>query len=724
MKKYGRFTLGGIQQKIFNLVLISIILVMAVYSVVIFYQYGHLGNVVQDANERQKQSILRISQDTMNQVVNKSMSSGIRQEARIADDMLASLGGNVRMLADYAERILADPDAYGPHAYAAPDPANEGRTVTQLLTEEGVDSGDPAVAGRLSLLANMSEMMETLYRTNRINACYIATTDGVMLLADDHSAEKFGEDGAVIHFPMRQRSWYTGAAETGGLFFTDVQEDVFTGKIGIMCGMPVYCGGELAGVVGADLYLDAMAETVAASTESGGFLFIVNQNGHVIFSPRTEGLFRVQVADQAKDLRQAEETKLAALVKDALAEQTDVRLVEADGSIYYMTGAPIPTVGWTMICAVEKAVTDQPSMMLAQAHESILNEAVSTVNSNLDSGRRTFMILIIAVLILTVTAALALAGRIVRPLTLMTREILSMGGENLQFRMNKAYKTKDEIEVLAEAFSDLSARTTSYVDQVRTITAEKERIGSELRMATAIQESQVPRLFPAFPQRTEFDLYAMMKPAKEVGGDFYDFFLIDDDHIALVMADVSGKGVPAALFMMVSRVLIKTHLQSGKGPAETLATVNDQLCDSNGTDFFITTWIGVLEISTGRGIAANAGHEHPAVCRRNGKYELVIYSHSPAVGVMNGMVFREHEFRMEPGDSLFVYTDGVAEATDGANAQFGTQRMLDALNEDPGATPESALHHVMDGLTAFVGDAVQFDDITMLCLTYKGPKAP
>lgn len=248
------------------------------------------------------------------------------------------------------------------------------------------------------------------------------------------------------------------------------------------------------------------------------------------------------------------------------------------------------------------------------------------------------------------------------------------------------------------------------------------RLATELSMATDIQASQLPRLFPAFPTREEFDLYASMTPAKEVGGDFYDFFLIDDDHIALVMADVSGKGVPAALFMMIARVLIKSHLQNGESPAQALNNVNSQLCEGNDARLFVTVWLAVLEISTGKGVAANAGHEHPALRRADGSYELDIYKHSPAVAALSITKYKEHEFFLNPGDSLFVYTDGVPEANNAKNELLGNERMLEALNKNPDASPKEVLDNVMDGINTFVKGAEQFDDITMMCLKYNGVK--
>ena len=282
--------------------------------------------------------------------------------------------------------------------------------------------------------------------------------------------------------------------------------------------------------------------------------------------------------------------------------------------------------------------------------------------------------------------------------------------------------TNDEIEELAGTFKKTNADLRKYIKELSAVTAEKERIGAELNVATRIQADMLPSIFPAFPRRDEFDLFASMSPAKEVGGDFYDFYLIDDDHIALVVADVSGKGVPAALFMVIAKTLIKSRAMLGESPSQILYNVNNQLSEGNESSMFVTVWLAVIQLSTGKGLAANAGHEHPAIRRAGGKYELSVYRHSPAVAMIEGMKFPEHEFELHPGDSLFMYTDGVAEAVDPAYEQFGTDRMLDALNKNPDASPEKQTKTLRAAIDKFVGEAEQFDDITMLCLKYTGPK--
>ncbi|MBR0218336.1 MAG: SpoIIE family protein phosphatase [Clostridia bacterium] len=281
-------------------------------------------------------------------------------------------------------------------------------------------------------------------------------------------------------------------------------------------------------------------------------------------------------------------------------------------------------------------------------------------------------------------------------------------------------RSKDEIGDLYREIRTMEGRMVEYLDNLTRVTAEKERIGAELNIATQIQADMLPRIFPAFPERHEFDLFATMDPAKEVGGDFYDFFLVDDDHICLVMADVSGKGVPAALFMVIAKTLIKNRAQMGDSPAEILTNVNEQLCQGNDAELFVTVWLAVIELSTGHGVAANAGHEHPVIKRKDGQYELVVYRHSPAVATMDGIRFREHTFELNPGDRLFVYTDGVPEATNARNELFGTDRMLAALNRDPDAAPHELLRTMSNDIDAFVGGAPQFDDITMLSFQYAG----
>ncbi len=277
--------------------------------------------------------------------------------------------------------------------------------------------------------------------------------------------------------------------------------------------------------------------------------------------------------------------------------------------------------------------------------------------------------------------------------------------------------TGDEIERLAETMAEMETSLYQYGRDLLEVTKEKERIGTELSLARKIQADMLPNIFPPFPERTDFDIYASMDPAKEVGGDFYDFFLIDDDHLGLVMADVSGKGVPAALFMMMSKILIKNFAMQGLSPAKVLEKTNAVICQNNDEQMFVTVWFGVLELSSGKLTAANAGHEYPMIRKAGGEFGLFNDKHGFVIGGMEDMTYKEYEIQLDKGDTIFLYTDGVPEATNANSEFFGINRLLDSLNSSKAADPMNILRNVRKSVDDFVGDAEQFDDLTMLGLT-------
>jgi serine phosphatase RsbU (regulator of sigma subunit) len=267
-------------------------------------------------------------------------------------------------------------------------------------------------------------------------------------------------------------------------------------------------------------------------------------------------------------------------------------------------------------------------------------------------------------------------------------------------------------------FASLSDNINQTVNVLKGyIAAAEKRIEQELEFARTIQESALPKNF-AFP-RDDFEIYATMDPAKEVGGDFYDFFFVDQNRLALVIADVSGKGIPAALFMMMSKIIVQSYANTGISPAEILSNANETLSDNNPIEMFVTVWLGILEISTGKLTAANAGHEYPYIMK-NGQFSMLKDKHGFVIGGMKGVRYKEYEVQLEPGDRIFVYTDGVPEATNAQNAMFQNDNLLKALNKDPEASPEQILANVNEAVNDFVKDAEQFDDLTMLCLEYKG----
>ena len=282
-------------------------------------------------------------------------------------------------------------------------------------------------------------------------------------------------------------------------------------------------------------------------------------------------------------------------------------------------------------------------------------------------------------------------------------------------------RTKNEFGALADDITELTSDISRYTGEIRDLIGAQEKSMAELNLAAKIQDDMLPK---KFPDHEAFRLYATMDPAKEVGGDFYDFFYIDDDHLGLTIADVSGKGVPAALFMMMSKLLIRNYAMSGLSPAEVLDHSNKSICENNNANMFVTVWFGILEISTGHIVAGNAGHEYPMIRKANGEFELFRDKHDFVLGVMKKKKYKQYEFDIEKGGSLFVYTDGAPEATSADEELFGTDRMLAALNIEPYLTPEELIDSVKKRIDQFVGDAPQFDDLTMMCINFNTDSDP
>ena len=329
-----------------------------------------------------------------------------------------------------------------------------------------------------------------------------------------------------------------------------------------------------------------------------------------------------------------------------------------------------------------------------------------------------FMIILVAVILV-----LILRKSVVRPAVLLKNALQEYSetkrSEDIPKNLGGLTEERNEIGLLAAGFNDLAISIDSYVEEIRTNAAEKERMLSELNTAREIQMSQLPSDFPAFPERSDFDLYAIMDPALEVGGDFYDFFFLNDDHLVLVIGDVSDKGIPAALMMMVCKAYIRGAVGREESLAAAMEYVNKLICEKNSLGMFVTVWIAVLELSTGRGTAVNAGHEKPVIRRSGGSFEFVVNEHNLALGAWENEEYEERSFTLGKGDSVFVYSDGVPEANNISGELFGAKRMLDALNKEPDLTPEEKIKDMQNTIEEYVGEAKQFDDITMLMFTKK-----
>ena len=295
--------------------------------------------------------------------------------------------------------------------------------------------------------------------------------------------------------------------------------------------------------------------------------------------------------------------------------------------------------------------------------------------------------------------------------------------KTVQKRLRKI-NSDNEIGQLADDIGELAEEMDAYMAQIESVTSENTRIATELTLASRIQGAMLPDKAHRYPDAKEFNVYGRMYAAKAVGGDYYDHFLIDDDHLCMYVADVSGKGVPAALFMMASSIILKNHIMAGKSPAQVLTDMNADICAKNPEDMFVTVWLGIFDLKTGKLTAANAGHEYPIIKEAGGKFEIVKDRHGLMIGGMEGAVYKEYEIDLKPGAALFMYTDGLTEATDPDNKLFGMDHALEELNRDTGRMAEDYVKQMKEAVKEFERGREPFDDLTMLCVIYWGPEGP
>ncbi len=624
-------------------------------------------------------------------------------KAEYASSQFGRLAGYVRQYASYLHYLYLNEEQYNPVEVLPPDNKNAGKLV--LMRDFANDNIRlPDVKDEIGLLGNVEPMFASAMSVDGdiITTIYLGTESGVMISYDKYSDS--GESQGNYNF--FESSWYTQAKEAETLIFTDTYLDGYGRGETISCAAPFYDAADnFAGVVSMDVLIsDINNSVIAMDYVNGAYAFLLDTNGKVIAAPEA---FRDTVGN---NIVTDDNARLHGIADQILSGKSGIA---ATDQAYYAY-APIEGIDWILgVYFPTSVITEKTDDITAVISENTSDTAQSIQNSILLAITifvAGFIIIVIGVYFISKV----FADRVVQPLQILQKDVQMISEGNLEHRAKIIQD--DEIGELANAFNNMSASLQEYIKNLSSVMAEKERIGAELNVATQIQADMLPSIFPAFPEREEFDIYATMQPAKEVGGDFYDFFLIDDDHLAVVIADVSGKGVPAALFMVIAKTLLKNRAQMGDSPAKVLEVVNNQLCENNKAEMFVTVWFGVMQISTGKIVAANAGHEKPIIRKADGEFEIFKDKHGFVMGGMEGMKYKEYELEIEKGGCLFVYTDGVPEATSSNSELFGMERLVQVLNEEKDAPLPDILKSVKGSIDKFVKDAPQFDDITMLAL--------
>lgn len=451
-----------------------------------------------------------------------------------------------------------------------------------------------------------------------------------------------------------------------------------------------------AGVVTADIQLEQLTRIVSAiKLYQSGYAFLLAQNGQFISHPNPEWVFKESIFSLAEE---AGSKPWRAIGRAMVQGKEGFVKAQAPGSAVDSWVYHVPVAGgWSVGVIFPEA------------------EILAGLRA---MNRTVFWIGILGFgLLLAVVVTVSLG--ITRPIRVLARQTHEIALGNLELAVPPV-RTRDEVGDLSQSFENMRLALREYVANLATTTAAKERIESELKIAQTIQRSFLPKRFPPFPDHTEFDIHADLQPAKQVGGDLYDFFLLDGHTLFFLVGDVSGKGVPAALFMAVTKTLMKGVAEQQLSPAEVLAKVNRELAIDNEEMMFVTLWCGALDLRTGELRHTNAGHLPPLLLRGAGEAQWVELPKGPVLGVVEGAVYGTRSMILRPMDTLLLYTDGVNEAFNTRQEQFGEGRLEAFAQAEAGSSPKELVERLFGAVQTFAGGAEQSDDITVLALRFRG----
>lgn len=643
------------------------------------------------------------------------------EKAVYIEERFREVAACVHGVAAQAKAIYENPENYPDRETALPIKGSRELAAQMIWSKRLAQPTEEQLAEVLKL-GNLQDML-VQYNANNdmLSSVHLATASGWVLVADYTAANKYDEDADMPYtIEAQERQWYQLARiiGEGQVAYTDVMEDIHGGGDCIICAEPVYYQGELVAVAGAGSYLNTVNEAVLGTTiGETGYAFLVNADGQIMVSPKKEGETAAG-AEKDFDLREGKNEALSMAVTEVLFGESGLQQLTLDGREVYLAYAPLNELGWGFLTVMDVEEILAPAR---ESREQILllsEEAAEKQDAAIYTMLAVFAGILGLCALAVVLTGMGFGRRIASPIRRLTEDVAKIGGGSLDYRIQ--LHTGDEIEELGNAFNRMTAQIESYIENLANATAEKERIRTELKLAARLQSDMLPEGENPFSEREEFTLCASMTPAKEVGGDFYDFFFTDKNHLAIIVADVSGKGVPAAFFMVVAKIMLRSHITTPETLAKAMEETNDLLCANNKNNMFVTVWAGILDLRDGSLTYVNAGHCRPLISRDKGSYRYLKELGGFVLAGMEGMHYTQTTIRLSPGDTLFQYSDGVTEANDEQGGLYGEDRLEAFVNEHREQMPGELAASVWQDIQSFQGQAEQFDDITMLALRYNG----
>lgn len=490
--------------------------------------------------------------------------------------------------------------------------------------------------------------------------------------------------------------WYQIPRELKRDLWSDPYFDEGGGNI-IMStySVPIFIDHSLRGIVTIDISLDWLEQVMSGlKFFDTGYAFLISRNGTVITHPRKEYIMNESIFSLAEEngIPQLRDIGRSMIKGESSFVFYNSILTGKESLLFFL---PQPSTGWSLavVIPLEELYADL----------TLLNNDLTII------GLSGIVLLIVLIIIIS--------SRITNPLRRLARVSNEIGKGNFDIPL-PALKYKDEIGQLNESFKAMQRALKDYVENLRITTAEKEKIESEIKIARNIQQGILPNIFPPFPERNDLDIYAVLDPARDVGGDLYDFFFIDDDHLCFAIGDVSGKGIPASLFMAITRTLFRAKGSVYQITNEITAEMNKELCRDNDNAMFVTYFLGILELSSGKLSYCNAGHNYPYLLSREGKLIKLKETHGIPLGLFDDSVYGFSNIQLQKGDVIILYTDGVTEAFNIQEEAYGEDKLEGALKKFRGSDLKSLIRSMIADIKTHTGQAEQSDDITLMVLKY------
>ena len=657
-------------------------------------------------------------------------------KAQFIDHQMSTTREDVMILSEAMSYIISHPNNYAPKTLPDPRTDNVHNAEPYIIYAPDIrDKLTPELQNEIALAANIRELLgEMLKNYEGYHATsFVGSKNGwhigARLVDTDLSENKpisFSED-RIYNFDPRKRPWYISAEKAGTAVFSDLYRTVEVGSDKqLSISAPFYdAAGKFAGVVGIDIAGNEIYDLVSETIDSDDCSFILNQRGEVIFVTHNYSALSVQ----GGDLRLSSEKTLAHAAELMVGGESGVVPVTVAGENFYLAFAPMSETKWSF----GQLVPESQVLSFSRNTRDYFIKEVKTLQNQLSEEYSYMRWLIVgipaALLMILFLSGIKFSQRFAKPIHELSdgvREITALIGENFTEKTFKKLdiKTGDEIEELADDFNKMTDNLKAQMLNLERETAEKQRIATGLDVATEIQAGMLPKNF-SVDETGRVDLFATMTPAKEVGGDFYDFYKFGENHVVITVADVSGKGIPAAMFMVSSQNMLNNFamtLYQSDGLAAAVEAANEKLCANNEAMMFVTAFIGVLDLESGEFTFVNAGHNPPVLYRAEKNHcEFLDVKKNFVLGPMDGIPFTEQKISLKRGDLLFVYTDGVTEALNVANEEYLPDRLIKFMNStDCRVDLQTLLKNIRADVAEHVGEAEQSDDITLFALRFKG----